>query len=284
LTTNIGDSSGALQTELSTEAIALGQLREQAERVTRDLQALHGIEVTPSSLGELIARHGECREAAELELSTAKDAFEVEVKDARSTWEREEEEHIRAAKETVAQLERERARDIEEYAYGLQIDHARVEDERAQRSKRLEHEQAGLREAKKLEWAEREKQLSEREQEVAKIEAKVEAFEGEREAAVKKAEHEGLAIARRQTKTQLELKKKDYEGVRRVFELRVESLGATIVKQETQLEELSRQLEDARTQTTQLAVKAIDGASNASSFVAIKEIALEQAKNTHKNK
>ena len=159
-----------------------------------------------------------------------------------------------------------------------------MSDERAQRSKSFEHELVVLREGKETEWTEREKQLAEREREAAELRSKAEAFEAEREAAVKKAEIEGMGIARKQTKTQLDLKTKDNDGVRRVFELKIESLGEVIAKQEAQIEQLSKALETARKQTTELAVKAIDGASNASSFEAIKEIALEQAKNTQKGK
>ena len=53
---------------------------------------------------------------------------------------------------------------------------------------------------------------------------------------------------------------------------------------EKQIAALSKQLESARDQTTSLAVKAIEGASNASSFEAIKEIAMEQAKTGQKGK
>ncbi len=125
---------------------------------------------------------------------------------------------------------------------------------------------------------------NEREKELAELTKKSAAFEAELEAALRKAEAEGTAIARRQTKAQADLKKKDNEAIQRVLELRVQSLQEVITKQDAQLEELTRALDGARKQTTELAVKAIDGASNASSFAAIKEIALEQAKNTQKSK
>ena len=108
--------------------------------------------------------------------------------------------------------------------------------------------------------------------------------EAERETAPKKAEPEGTGIAKRQTKTQADLKKKDNEAIQRVLELKISSLQDQITKQDAQVEELSKALDSARKQTTELAVKAIDGASNASSFAAIKEIALEQAKTTQKSK
>ncbi len=64
----------------------------------------------------------------------------------------------------------------------------------------------------------------------------------------------------------------------------MQSLEQTVAKQERLINDLSSQLETARQQTTELAVKAIEGASNASSFESIKEIALEQAKNTKHGK
>jgi hypothetical protein len=47
---------------------------------------------------------------------------------------------------------------------------------------------------------------------------------------------------------------------------------------------LSQQLDSALKQVQDLAVKAIEGASNRNSFEAMKEVALEQAKNQAKNK
>ena len=265
LTTSIGESSSALQRELTAEATQLIELREQANSVTNDLKTLHDIEVDEDSLAQLIARYEESSEAAERELSTKKDAFEDEIEAAR-------------------EADQARKRDAAEYAYELEQRTAKESDEEAQALKAFELELVELRERKTAEWTERNKQLEARETERNELIAKGEAFEGKRDAAVKKAESEGMAIARRQTKAESELRSKDNEGVRRVFELKVESLEGTIAKQEAQIKQLSRQLEDARKQTTELAVKAIDGASNASSFESIKEIALEQAKNTQKGK
>jgi hypothetical protein len=64
----------------------------------------------------------------------------------------------------------------------------------------------------------------------------------------------------------------------------VKSLEATIKERQHQIDTLSAQLSAALKQGQDLAVKAIEGASNSTSFMAVKEIALEQAKNTPKNK
>lgn len=284
LTTRIGDSTSTLQGSLTTEATELQRVREQADAVTDDLQALHGIEVSEGSLAELIGRYAESSERASAELQAKRETYDRELQAAHEAWQLEQEEHDRRVAETAAERDRVRERDAAEHAYELQQRDAKIADERAQRSKQFELELVTLRESKEAQWAERDKQLAERETEAAQLRTKAEAFEAEREAAVKKAEGEGTGIARRQAKTALELKTKDDESVRRVFELRIESLSETITKQEAQINQLSTALEVARKQTTELAVKAIDGASNASSFESIKEIALEQAKNTQKNK
>ncbi len=56
----------------------------------------------------------------------------------------------------------------------------------------------------------------------------------------------------------------------------------TIQRQDGHLQTLSKQLDSALKQVQDLAVKAIEGASNVSSFQAVKEIALEQSKNPNK--
>lgn len=284
LTTNIGESASSLQGDLTTEATALATLRERANAVTSELKTLHGIEVSDDTLSELVARHTARREATDKELEERKEATDKELSAARAEWKAEQDAHARKAKETARELEKARKRDAAEYEYGLQRGKEQQQDEREQARKLFEQELSVLREDKATEWKERELQLGKREQEYAELRAKDETFESEREAAAKKAEQEGMGIARRQTKGQTDLRAKDHEGARRVFELKIESLEQTIAKQEAQIGELSRQLESARKQTTELAIKAIDGASNASSFEAIKEIALEQAKNSPKSK
>ena len=78
--------------------------------------------------------------------------------------------------------------------------------------------------------------------------------------------------------------KKDYEGKQRVYELRVITLENTINKQNAQLQSLAKQLNTTLQQAQDLAVKALEGSANASSFAAMKEIALEQAKTAQKAK
>ncbi|MCX4243699.1 hypothetical protein [Paraliomyxa miuraensis] len=284
LTASIGESSSSLQSKLTAEATALARLRSEADGFIAQLEALHGLQVAADTLDTLIAQYHETSKAVEAQLAEKRSATDKDASAAKAAWKREQDDHAREAKEAAASLKKSRQRDGAEYKYDTEQRHKQQADEAAQARKRFEEELAALEEGKRTGWAEREKAIAEREKELKELTAKNEAFEGELEAATKKAEAEGTGIAKRQTKTQADLKKKDNEAVQRVWELKIKSLEDTIAKQDQQIEELSRQLDGARKQTTELAVKAIDGASNASSFDAIKEIALEQAKNTQKGK
>lgn len=284
LTLSIGESSSSLQSALSAEATVLHRLRAEADGYIEQLETLHGITVGPDTLATLIKQHGETSKAAEAELSEKRKAFDKEMSAARAAWKKEQDEHVAKSKEAAAQLKKSRQRDAQEYKYDTERQHKAETDALEQARKAFAQELADLEEKKRNEWTEREKAIAEREKELAELTKKSDAFEGELETATKKAEAEGTGIAKRQTKTQADLKKKDNEAIQRVLQLKIESLQDQIAKQDAQIEELTKALEAARKQTTELAVKAIDGASNASSFSAIREIALEQAKNTQKSK
>jgi chromosome segregation ATPase len=284
LTLSIGESSSSLQSALSAEATVLHRMRTEADAFIEQLKVLHQIEVTADTLDTLIKQHHETSKAAEAELAEKRKAFDKEMSTARAAWKREQDDHAQATKEAAAQQKKTRQREAQEYKYDTEQQHKAENDAIEQARKRFAEELAGLEEQKRAEWSEREKAIADREKELAELTKKSDAFEAELETATKKAEAEGTGIAKRQTKTQSDLKKKDNEAIQRVFELKIQSLQDTIAKQDQQIEELTRGLESARKQTTELAVKAIDGASNASSLAAMKEIALEQAKNTQKGK
>jgi hypothetical protein len=284
LTLSIGESSSSLQSALSAEATELQRLRSEADGYIEQLKSLHGITVGPDTLDTLIKQYGETSKAADAELSEKRKAFDKEMSAARAAWKKEQDEHAAKSKEAAAQLKKSRQRDAQEYKYDTERVHKAETDAIEQARKAFAQELSDREERKRSEWAEREKAIAEREKELAELTKKSEAFEAELETATKKAEAEGTGIAKRQTKAQADLKKKDKEAIQRVLELKIQSLQDQIGKQDAQIEELTRALDQARKQTTELAVKAIDGASNASSFAAIKEIALEQAKNTQKSK
>ena len=100
----------------------------------------------------------------------------------------------------------------------------------------------------------------------------------EAEIAARRAAAEATRGTEQKLEQQLTLAKKDQEAEARVAELRVKTMEETLARQSTQAEGLQKQLDEAKRQVQEIAVKAIEGASGARALSHINEIAMEQAK------
>jgi len=74
------------------------------------------------------------------------------------------------------------------------------------------------------------------------------------------------------------LLKKEAETEKRLATLQVKTLEDTITRQAAQIEALQKQMDEAKQQVQDIAVKAIEGASGAKALAHINQIAMEQAK------
>ncbi|MEZ4450139.1 MAG: hypothetical protein R3B09_11735 [Nannocystaceae bacterium] len=279
-----GDAARTLQQKLTTEATSLGELRSGIDANIRHLSELHGITAGEGTFVELLTSYRDTQKAAEEGYGARKKELDAAAEAAKIAWKKEQEEHHKAEKEAKEELDKSQRREAAEYEYVTKQRRQADADAGAQAKKGAEAELVVLREARGKAWAEREKAIAEREAEYAGLKAKKDAHPGALESASKRAEEEGRSIARQQAKITADLLAKENEGKRRVYELKIASLEGTIKKQAAQVDNLSKQLATALKQAQDLAVKAIEGASNATSFNAIREIAMEQAKTSAKGK
>src|SRR5262249_26043654 len=157
-------------------------------------------------------------------------------------------------------------REGEEYEYDLGQRRKAEADAYEQQRKAREREHEEFVQAKNKAWTDRQKQVAEQGAQHADYKAKFEKLPQKREAAVKRAKGEGAGIAAGQSRIKSDLLAKEIDGERRVFELKVKSLEATIKERAHQIDALSAQLSAALKQGQDLAVKAIEGASNSTSF------------------
>jgi hypothetical protein len=279
-----GVASNELSTELVAEAVRLEALRQGVDATVRQIRELYGIEAGELTLDGLIADYDQSAELYRAELSSLREAHERDLVEARRAWERERDETSRTTREEAELYDKTGEREGAEYAYQFErrreLERDAFEQEKLGRGAALDDLVAGRR----REWAEREKGLEEQEKRQAQAKARVDEFAQKLETAVKRAREEGAAIARAQAKIKADLLAKEFEGEKRVYELRIKSLEESIGEQGSRLERLSNQLTQALSQAQHLAVKSIEGASNVNTFVAVKEIALEQAKNAPKTK
>jgi hypothetical protein len=205
-----------------------------------------------------------------------------EMAEQRGVWQKEQEAQAHFLKERDASLQRAREREAAEYAYERERTRKQETDNYEQQQKKLFETLDALVQRKQRDWEAREKALADQEKLFAEYQAQVEAFPAELDAAVQKAAAEGRKLVEAEAKIQADLQAQEIAGEKRIAELRLKALRETIDKQTVQLDNLSKQLNAVLQQVQDLAVKALEGASTSSSYQAIREIALEQAKNLQK--
>jgi len=280
-----GSAVSGLSANLTAEASRLEVLRSEIDAISTQLAELHGIKsVADNTLLTVVKTYDQEAEAFKKSLVEKQQAFEVELTEKNRGWHTEQEEHSRAIAERDDLLKKAQQRGAAEYEYDLAQRRKADEDAYAQARKALQQSLDESVQGKQKQWAEKEKTVAEAEKVYAEYKAKHEALPGQLEAAIKKAKGEGAGIAGAQSKIKADLLSKELDGEKRVFELKIKSLEGSIKERTHQIEQLSAQLSAALKQGQDLAIKAIEGASTASSFIAVKEIALEQAKNTTKSK
>lgn len=285
LQAGFGGSVSELSENLTSEAIKLGELQEAVAEELQQLKDLHTLEdVTDDTLDNLIQQYEESAKAFSEEFEERQETLQQETTERTKAWQKEQQEYQRLLQERNDNLNKTRARDEESYEYDLVLQRDINTEEYEENKKRLYKELAELREQQEKQWAEREKAISDREKEYGHVTLEVEAFEKKLEENIKSGKENGRNIGNYQAKVKADLLGKEIEGEKQVYQLRINSLNQTIQNQEMRIQSLSKQLDSALKQVQDLAVKAIEGSSNISSFQAMKEIALEQAKTQQKNK
>ena len=280
-----GGAVSELSEKLTTEASKLEELRRTVGEEVQQLQELHSLEdVAEDTLDNLIQQYEESAKTFVSEISEQRETIEQDLLSRRKAWEKEQQLQEVAVQERNDGEQKVRDRDEELYDYDLELQRNLDIEEYEQRQQTLYKEIEDFKQEQEKQWAEREKSIAEREKLSAEVKAKVEAFPKELEANIKNGKEIGRNIGNYQAKIKSDLFAKDLEGQKQNYELQIQGMLQTIQNQDSRIASLSKQLDSALKQVQDLAVKAIEGASNLNSFQAVKEIAIEQAKTQQKNK
>lgn len=281
-----GGAVSDLSEKLTKEASALDEVQKLVKAELAILKDLHGLEnVKDTTLNELIATYEENSKQFAQEESEKRETLDQEIQDLRKAWQKEQEIHQLQIKERSETYQKNCDRHEQEYRYNLELERKLDAEAYEENKKALYQELSEIKAAQEKAWAEREKAISDREQAYSEAKAKVEAFPAELEKHIKNGKEDGRNIGTYQAKVKADLRQKEIEGLKHNYQLRIESLAETIKDQNARIQSLSKQLDAALKQVQDLAVKAIEGASNVSSFQAVKEILLEQqSKNQQKTK
>jgi hypothetical protein len=285
LQVGFGSAVSNLSEQLINEAYKLEEIQEDVTVEITELRELHEIEeIAENTLDNLIEEYEETAKTCVEELTLQQENLSQQLQESKYNWQKEIENYTREIRERNEAQQKTEKRDSEEYNYNLKQERTIATEAHEQQKKNLYKELEEAKKEQEKQWAEKEENLAKREKEYTEAKQKVEEFEKKLEEQVKKGENEGKGIGNYQAKVRYDLRVKEVDGEKRNYELRIESLEQNIQDRQFRIQSLSQQLEAAMKQVQDLAVKAIEGSSNRQSLEAMKEIALEQAKNTPKNK
>ena len=280
----ISNSFGESSSLQVVEAEKLEDLRKQIESEHKQIKALYNVEVGNGALAQLIEDYLVTQEEFELHFTEKQKQYKEERENKQSDWKKEQERYQEQIAERNREAATEQLRDAEEYEYQSEQERALEKDLYSQKSKQLEMQLSDLKAEKLEEWAAREKEVFNREEEFERYKTDYDGLAAKLEKEVKRAEGEAKGIIERDHKVKMKLMEMEVAGEQNALELRIGDLRLVIEKQTEQIRKLHQQLEETQRQAQTWAIKALEGSANNDSFVAVREIAIEQAKNMGKSK
>jgi hypothetical protein len=256
-----------LSARLTAEVERLTDIRESVALETRELERLHKIDIAATALDQMAQEYRSQKEQLEAEISSARDG-----------WAREEEERNFRQKQYEDAIKKQRQREVEEYEYKKALERKKAQDKYEEEIRLLEKRNAEKQETLEKSWKQREAVLKEREEELARLRAEVEGFAARLKKETETAARDAAKAVEQRYEQQIVLLRKDAEGDKRLAELQIKSLQEAVARQAAEIEALQKQVEEAKHQVQDIAVKAIEGASGARALAHVNQIAMEQAK------
>jgi colicin import membrane protein len=265
---DVSKALSQLSEKLVAEVDRLNNLREAASLETKELERLHKMDLAATALDQMVQDY-----------QRQKEELENEIFRQRTAWAEEERERERQQKESEENLKKQRQREMEEYEYKKSLERKKAQDKYEEETRRLEKENLEKQENLEKSWKLRESALKEKEVEWSRLLKEVENFPARLKNEVDAAVDAAVTAAKQGFEQQLLLLKKDSAADKRFAELQVSSLQENIGRQAAEIEALHKQLDEAKRQVQDIAVKAIEGASGAKALTDVKQVLMEQAKN-----
>jgi chromosome segregation ATPase len=268
LNVEISRTLSGLGEKMNGEVGLLRSLREAVALESKDLQRLHGIDITATSIDLLLADYQE-----------KKASLEADLLNARKEWTIEAEEKKQEEAEYAETLKKNRAREIEDYEYKKNLERKKLQDRFEEECRLKEKQNRETQENLEKSWNEKETALKGREEELAALKEEVDQFQQRLATECTKAAKEATKEAEAKYNQEIERLKRDLLVEKQIGELKLKQLQESLASQQAQMGSLQAQLDEAKRQVQDIAVKAIEGASGAKALSQINQIAMEQAKN-----
>lgn len=242
----------------------------------RDIRELYEIDKSAMTLAALIEAQNLKRQEFAAEMDVKKEALKREIETNRDEWLKEKEAHEAAVKERDAAEKKRQTREKEEFDYAFKREQQLATERYKYEKAKLEQELKDKKEALENEMKTREAAIAEREEELADLRKRAAQFPKELETAVNRAVKETAERITFEARAKEDLLKKEFEGDRNVLKTRVESMEKTANEQNDRMARLSQQLEEAYQKVQDIAIKTVEGASNAKSLANLQQLLGEQ--------
>src|SRR5580700_10770642 len=259
----LSDISG----KLTQEVERLSASREAVNLERAELTRLHKIDIAATALDQLVQDH-----------AREKERLEAEIAAQRAAWEEESRNTERERREQEESLKKARLREIEEYEYKKNLERKKAQDKYEEDLRLQEKKNKERQEALEKSWQQREAALKEQEQELIRLRKEAQEFPETVKTESEKAAVLASRGAEQKFAQEILLLKKEADTEKRLSILTVKTMEETIVRQTAQIAALQKQVDEAKQQVQDIAVKAIEGASGAKALAHINQIAMEQAK------
>ena len=263
----VSRSLSGISEKLVEEVSRLASLRQAVALERQELERLHKIDVAATALDQMVQDYEQ-----------QKAQLESEIAAQRSSWEESVQTAERERKEQEEALKKQRQREIDDYEYKKNLERKRAQDKYDEDLRQQEKKNKERQEELEKSWAQREGTLREQEEELARLRKEVSDFPARLQREIQQAAEKAAHDARQQSEQQTVLLKKEAESDRRIAELQIKTLEDMVARQNAQIQAMQKQMDEAKKQVQDIAVRAIEGASGARALTHVNEIAMEQAK------
>ncbi len=256
-----------LAERFETEIETYRKIQSAIETKKEELNTIYEVETAASDLAALIDAQRVKKEQFERDMQDQKGAFEAEMEEIRTQWQREKADRDRGAKEQAEAVDKQRKREKEEYEYTFARDKAQrkntLDDELQTLEKELTVKRSEFENESQHRTAEldtREEAITGREKDMETLQKEVESFPKRNEAAVQKAVADATERLTGNFKADKALMEARFEGERNVLKGKIEALEKMVASQTAQISDLAKKNELAYEKVQDIANRAVASA------------------------
>lgn len=254
-----GAAVDAISGQVESESVKLDELKRAIEVERKRHDALQSTRIAADALEILKQDHARKLQVLEAEAAAAQEALQQQIEETRAGWAKAQADREQAEADRAAALAKSRAQVESDYAYELERQRRLEADAATEKRRLLERELAEQDAAKEKAWGAREQALAAAAETIEALRPEVAGYEAAIEEAQKKARDKGIAAVTRDAKHEADLLSREVAANLEVYELKIKALDETITQQTAEIEGLAKQLQEALSQSTTLAHKAMQG-------------------------